>query len=90
MAWVRARSSVLGFLDASPQRGGFTCLSTRLNSSHKSSSREYEDSGKYLSRVLDMAFLRPKIQQSRIRHVPYALTLTVMNPETWRTRPEQL
>ena len=38
MAWVRTRLSAWGLLDASPQRGGFTCLTTRLSSALKSSS----------------------------------------------------
>ena len=37
MAWVRTRLSAWGLLDASPQRGGFTCLTTRLSSALKSS-----------------------------------------------------
>ena len=50
-----------GFFDASPQRGGVTCLMTRLSAGNPA-----------------------------IDSVPYALTLTVINPETWRTRPQQL
>ena len=37
MAWVRTRLSARGLLDASPQRGGFACLTTRLSSTLKSS-----------------------------------------------------
>ena len=36
------RLSVRGFLDASPQRGGFTCLTKRLSSALISSSRKYD------------------------------------------------
>ena len=38
MAWVRTRLSAWGLLDAPSQRGGFTCLTTRLSSALKSSS----------------------------------------------------
>ena len=40
-------------------------------------------------RVLQHGFHPPlNPVESRERHVPYALTLTILNPETWRTRPE--
>ena len=33
--------------------------------------------------------IKGQIRQMPIkRHLPYALTLTLLNPETWRTRPE--
>ena len=50
-------------LDYTPQPGGIACLTTKLSSPLKSSTRE--------------------------RHVLYALTLTIMNLKTWRTRPGQ-
>ena len=42
MAWALTRLNARGFLDATPQRGGFTCLRTRLCLALKSSSREYD------------------------------------------------
>ena len=41
-AWVRTLLSARGFLDASPQRGGFTCIRTRLSSALKFSSRGHD------------------------------------------------
>ena len=38
---VRSQRNVRGALDASPWRGGFTCLRIRISSAFKSSSREY-------------------------------------------------
>ena len=42
MAWVPTRLSARGFLDASLQRGGFTCFRTRLSSALKSGGREFD------------------------------------------------
>ena len=66
MAWVRTRISARGFLDASAQRGGFTCL-TRLGFPPP---------------------LHPAVENTTCNL--YALALTAMNPETWRTITEQL